>query len=201
MKHLINTLSHLKTKNGHAHVGAFIFTNIASISLKYKNKKYVVARSAPGFVLRDRDQTFPNCLRTERQIPVDLTSDGVEITIDVVDDLADAARRVESVELSLLVRNFTIEDELSVCFNGTPIDPGNPLREGDFHPQSAAEWLCFDLLAQASPRSGSNSMTVSVARRNERIAVEIPLELTDVELSVRYAYPDGPWEGESAGKP
>ena len=99
------------------------------VRLRYKNKKNVVARSAPGFVLRDRDQTFPNCLRTERQIPVELTADRVDITIDVADDLAEAGQRVAGVELS------------------------------------------------------------------QRLAAEIPLELTDVELSIRYAFPNGPWEG------
>ena len=80
-------------------------------------------------MLRDRDQTFPNCLRTERQIPVELTADRVDITIDVADDLAEAGQRVAGVELS------------------------------------------------------------------QRLAAEIPLELTDVELSIRYAFPNGPWEG------
>ena len=53
------------------------------------------------------------------------------------------------------------------------------------------------LLAQAPPRPGSNRVTIEVGRRNGRIAGEIPLELTDAELSVRYAYPDGPWEGDA----
>ena len=161
------------------------------LRLKHKNKKYVVARSAPGFVLRDRDQTFPNCLRTERQIPVELTADEVDITVDVVDDLAEAGKRIGGVELSLLVQNLTIEDELSISFNGTRIEPGNSLRAGDYHRQSAV-WQRFDLLDQAPPRPGSNTLSVSVARRNQRLAGEIPLELTDVELSIRYAFPNGP---------
>ena len=184
------------------------------LRLKHKNKKYVVARSEPGFVLRDRDQTFPNCLRTERQLPVELTPDGVEITIDVADDLAEAGQRVAGVEitidvaddlaeagqrvagveLSLLVQNLTIYDELSVTFNGTPIEPENPLRAGGYHRQSAV-WQRFDLLEAAPPPPGSNTLSVAVARRNPRLAAEIPLELTDVELSIRYAFPNGPWEG------
>ena len=164
------------------------------LRLKHKNKKYVVARSEPGFVLRDRDQTFPNCLRTERQIPVELTADGVDVAIDVADDLAEAGQRVAAAELSLLVQNLTICDELSVSFNGTRIEPGNPLREGACHRQSAV-WQRFDLLEAAPPRPGSNTLSVRVARRNQRLAGEIPLELTDVELSIRYAFPNGPWEG------
>ena len=164
------------------------------LRLRYKNKKYVVARSAPGFVLRDRDQTFPNCLRTARQIPVELTADNVDIAIDVADDLAEAGQRVAGVELSLLVQNLTIYDELSVSFNGTRIEPGNPLRAGGYHRQSAV-WQRFDLLEAAPPRPGPNTLSVGAARRNPRLAGEIPLELTDVELGIRYAFPNGPWEG------
>jgi len=125
---------------------------------------------------------------------VELAADGVEITIDLADDLAEAGQRVAGVELSLLVQNLTICDELSVSFNGTSIEPGNPLREGGYHRQSAV-WQRFDLLETAPPRPGSNTLSVRVARRNQRLAGEIPLELTDVELSIRYAFPNGRWEG------
>ena len=118
----------------------------------------------------------------------------MDITIDVADDLAEAGQRVAGVELSLLVQNLTIYDELSVSFNGTRIEPGNPLRAGGYHRQSAV-WQRFDLLEPAPPRPGSNTLSVGVARRNQRLAAEIPLELTDVELSIRYAFPNGPWEG------
>lgn len=163
------------------------------LRIKYKNKKYVVARSQPGFVLRDRDQTFPNCLRTERQIPVELTNDAVEITIDVADDLAEAGQRVAAVELSLLIANLTIEDELVVSLNDAPIEARNALQPGGFH-QRTAVWQRFDLEEEALPLQGSNRVSVSVSRRNERLQREIPLELTDVELRIRYAYPNGPWE-------
>ena len=115
----------------------------------------------------------------------------MDITIDVVDDLAEAGKRIAGVQLSLLVQNLTIEDELSISFNGTSIEPENSLRAGDYHRQSAV-WQRFDLLVQAPPRPGSNTLSVSVARRNQRLAGEIPLELTDVELSIRYAFPNGP---------
>ena len=92
------------------------------------------------------------------------------------------------------MQNLTICDELSVTFNGTRIEPGNPLRAGGCHRQSAV-WQRFDLLETAPPRPGSNTLSVRVARRNQRLAGEIPLELTDVELSIRYAFPNGPWEG------
>ncbi len=49
-------------------------------------------------------------------------------------------------------------------------------------------------MGQTVPQPGSNTLSVGVARRNRRIAYEIPLELTDVELSIRYAFPNGPWE-------
>ena len=91
---------------------------------------------------------------------MELTADGVDIAIDVADDLAEAGQRVAAAELSLLVGNLTIYDELRVSFNGTRIEPGNPLRAGGCHRQSAV-WQRFDLLKAAPPRPGSNTLSVS----------------------------------------
>ena len=64
------------------------------------------------------------------------------------------------------------------------------VQAGGPAPDSRA-WLVYDL-AEAPPRQGRNEVTVSV-QRAARLAGEIPLVLTDLELSVRYKYPHGPF--------
>ena len=52
-------------------------------------------------------------------------------------------------------------------------------------------WTVFDLTS-APPGVGANRISVR-AERHPRLAKELPLVLSDVEIDVSYRYPNGPW--------
>jgi hypothetical protein len=150
--------------------------------LEHKDKLYVVTRS---------HDSFPNCLQTQRQIPTPVSAEPVILTIDVPDDLQVAQDRLRTVSLWLHLDNLTVDDQLAVTLNGTPLDCANPMPPGGYDP-TPDSWLRFDLMDEL-PAQGTNKITVCMVERNTRLADELAVELADVELEVRYAYPDGEW--------
>ena len=150
-------------------------------SLRHRDKRYAVMR---------RTGSFPNCYPQQYLLPAELGPEPAIFPIDVADDVAGAGARIDHVHLELLLKAPCHLDELGVTFNGTPLPCLNPLEAGKPAPDFRV-WLVYDL-AGAPPRQGRNEVAVSV-RRAARLAAEIPLVLTDLELSVRYRYPDGPF--------
>ena len=151
------------------------------LRLEHKDKCYVVMR---------RNDAFPNCFPQERQIPVELGADPVRISIDVADDLKAAGARVARVQLRVLLEELTHLDEVEVTLNGNRLTCGNELEAGRRAPGSKT-WLIYDLTA-SPPIRGDNEIAIQVVRA-ERLAKEIPLVVSDIELDVSYRYPDGRW--------
>ena len=137
-----------------------------------------------------RNDAFPNCFPQERQIPVELGADPVRISIDVADDLKAAGARVARVQLRVLLEELTHLDEVEVTLNGNRLTCGNELEAGRRAPGSKT-WLIYDLTA-SPPIRGDNEIAIQVVRA-ERLAKEIPLVVSDIELDVSYRYPDGRW--------
>ena len=79
-------------------------------------------------------------------------------------------------------------DRLHVTFNGKELPCLNPLEAGGLAPDERT-WLVYDL-AEALPKQGKNEVTVSV-KRAERLAEEMPLVLSDLELAICHKYPHG----------
>ena len=170
--------------------GAFNFDNRAALDdignplrLKYKNKRYVVTR---------RDDNWPNCLPAEkRPIPEKLGKKPLLVNIEVADDLAEAGTRMKNVFLHLNLANLSVQDRIEVQFNGKTLSCLNPLTEGAYR---CAEdlWQNYDLSSNL-PRCGDNELSLRLVKRNERLAEELSIEVSDIELSVEYHYPNGPW--------
>ena len=95
--------------------------------------------------------------------------------------------------------NLTVYDVIEVTFNGTIITCANSMKGGEFNPTDD-EWLRFDLLNHL-PVVGDNQITLRMVKRNPRLADEIPVELADVELQIKYAFPDGEWDYSRSWKP
>jgi len=150
--------------------------------LEHRDKIFAVTRS---------HDSFPNCLQTQRQIPVKVQAEPVLLTIDIPNDLVKARDRLRAVNLWLHLDNLTVEDEVAVELNGAELACANPMCPGGYDP-TPDTWLRFDLLNHL-PVRGSNSISVRMAAFNARLAKEIPVELADLELEVRYEYPDGEW--------
>ena len=147
--------------------------------LRYLDKRYLVMRSS---------QSFPNCLDTERALPLTITGDPAPLTFDIVDDVAGAGDLVRSVRLLLHVANATIADELEVRMEGpggaTTLQVVNPMVPGVRQDPRTA-WFIYDLRS-SPPRAGVNRFTVRARRRNQRTADELPLTVEDAELEIGY---------------
>jgi hypothetical protein len=150
--------------------------------LEFKDKHYAITRS---------HDSFPNCLQTARQIPVDLGAEPTVLWLEVPDDLASHRDRLRAVVLWLHLDNLTIADEVAVELNGAPLAAANPMRPGGYDP-TPDYWLRFDLLRRL-PVRGINEIALWLAKRNERLAREVAVTVVDCELEVRYEYPDGQW--------
>jgi hypothetical protein len=150
--------------------------------LEHKSKIFALTRSA---------DSFPNCLQNDRQIPAPLTAEPVILTMDVPDDLRRVVDRLHSASLWFHLDNLTVEDEVAVEFNGVPLVCANPMTPGGYN-VNADTWLRFDLM-DTLPVQGGNTISVWRSVVNTRLADEIPVEIADVELEIRYEYPDGEW--------
>ena len=168
-----------------------VVDDIADLSrLEHKDKTFALTRS---------NDSFPNCLITERLIPTPVTEEKIQFKIHVTDNLTSVQGRLRSVDLCLHLDNLTVYDVLEVTFNGTIITYANSMKAGEFNPTDD-EWLRFDLLNHL-PIVGDNLITLRMVKRNPRLADEIPVELVDVELHIKYAFPDGEWEYSRSWKP
>jgi hypothetical protein len=156
----------------------------SELRLRHKDKTYVVARSG---------DSFPNCLETVRQLPAVLGSAPLRLAIEVADDAPAAKDRLSACRLQIHPLNMTIYDQIEVSLNGAVLECANPMLGGQYAVRDGAEvWLEYDLLEHL-PVQGANEVSITVLQRNERLADEFQLSIEDVELEVRYAYPNGLW--------
>lgn len=154
------------------------------LRLECKDKTYVVMRS---------HDSFPNCLRTERQIPAVLGSRPLPITIEVADDARGKADRLSGCRLRVHLQNMTVYDQVEVRLNGELLECATPQRPGAYCMRwTGRDWFEYDL-SDHLPRRGRNEVTLRMAKRNERLAAEFAITVEDVELELRYEYPDGIW--------
>ncbi len=156
------------------------------LRLKHKNKRYVVMR---------RNDSFPNCLPTHRQIPVEVGFEPVKVNIDIADDLSGETSRVRRSRLYVVFHELTVADKVEVRLNGEVLTCLNPLVPGSAVPFSLINrkvWQSYELKDNL-PRCGNNEISLRLIKSNERFRQEFPLEVTDIELEIDYDYPNGPW--------
>lgn len=153
----------------------------SALRLEHKDKCYTVMR---------RDGGFPNCFPQERQVPAELGDEALSIRINVADDLAAAGARVASVQLRLLLEELTHLDEVEVTLNGSRLTCAQGLEPGGRAPGSKA-WVFYDVTV-TPPVQGDNRIGIRAVRA-QRLAGEIPLVVSDIELDVSYRYPNGAW--------
>jgi len=153
----------------------------SSLSLEHKDKCYTVMR---------RNGDFPNCFPQKRQVPAALTDEELQIGINVVDDLDAAGERTARVQLRILLEELTHLDEVEVTLNGRVLICANELQPGGRAPGRKA-WLFYNV-TETPPVQGANEIGIR-AVRPRRLADEIPLVVSDIELDVAYRFPDGAW--------
>ena len=137
--------------------------------------------------------TFTNCLQGERQLPAVVGSEPLTLTIDVADDTRAAADRLSGCRLRLHVEGMTSYDELEVAFNGDVLACDNPMQAGQYMARTMDQvWLEYGLLDHL-PLQGMNEVTLRMVERHEPLAAEFEISVEDVELEIRYEYPNGIW--------
>ena len=154
------------------------------IRLQHADKAFVVMRS---------HASFPNCLNTEHQLPLTLTTESAAITVEVPDDLRTAADRLACCRLRVHVTNVEVYDAIEVSLNGEVLECSNPIEGGQYRMRNGGQqWLEYEL-RQHLPAQGSNELGLRLTARLERLAAEFDITVEDIELEVRYEYPNGAW--------
>ena len=136
-----------------------------------------------------QNNSFPNCLPVDRQIPVRIGAETVRVRIDVTDDLPKAASRIKRARLSVLFLELTSADTVEVRLNGRPLQSSNPLLPGSRASSLKSVRQIYDL-RDILPRCGMNEIEMRLVEPNRRLREETPLEVTDLELEIDYDYPD-----------
>jgi len=151
------------------------------LRVKYRDKLYALTRSDGQYML-------PGMIRG--QVPATLGAEPVAMSIAIADDLAEAKSRVQSCRLYVQFSNLTIADAVEVKFNGEVLEPLNPLTP---EAPASSQWQIYDL-ADHDVRTGYNEISFQVLERNvpAQFQSELPLGISDVELEIRYWFPNGP---------
>ncbi len=111
----------------------------------------------------------------------------------MADDARGKADRLSACRLRVHLTNMTGYDEVEVALNGELLECDTPMRAGAYYLRWVGrDWFEYDLSGHL-PRRGSNEVTLRMARRNERLADEFDITVEDIELEIRYEYPDGIW--------
>ena len=151
--------------------------------LLHRNKRYIMMRP----------QAFPTGPATF-PLPAEITEVATkEFTLFIADDLPDQAQWVRRIVLDLWFDHLTILDDLQVQLNGTTLTAICAPKAGDYAwpPKIRLQFELKDCL----PVAGGNTIAVRLRRpRDSRLGGAPAIELTDLELSVTYRFPNGPWE-------
>ena len=107
----------------------------------------------------------------------------------VADDLPGAADRAESCRLWVHLVNTIVEHAIEVAMNGQALTCTNPLEPGTMH---TPVWLCYDLKPE-QVRQGSNEIGIRLVSRDlpPMVQESAPIEIADVDLEIRYFFPNG----------
>ena len=133
-------------------------------------------------------------LGVRRQLPADLRVDEpVRIELSISDDLPrwDRADRVHEVLLRVRISESTELDEFSFRMNGKEL-PDRLLRKiseiytlaGPSYRSTRAYWYVFKLDREHWPVRGTNTLEVTLRRRDPEVTPQISLH--DMELETRY---------------
>ena len=144
-----------------------------------------------------RNDSFPNCLPVERQIPAVVGSEPLKVKIDVTDDLTGDTSRVRRTRLYIVFYELTVADRVEVKLNGRELTCMDPLVPGTRCPVHKTVWQTYDL-KDCLPIPGINEVSLRLVEQNKPFRKQVPLEVTDMELEIDYDYPNGPW-GEIPG--
>ena len=107
----------------------------------------------------------------------------------MADDLTSAADRLENCRLWLHLIDFDVGDRIEVTLNGVELSCANPLIPGQME---KPVWLRYELGPELV-NQGANKVGIRLLSRDLPLQVqeEAPIDVADVELEIRYLFPDG----------
>lgn len=148
--------------------------------LEFRDKRYAVTR---------RDGQYPYCDLQLGPLPALLGTEQLEMRIRVADDLTASADRLESCRLWLHLIDADTGDVLEVMLNGAPLTCANPLIPGTM---DTPVWLRYEVPFTLL-RNGGNQIGIQLLSRDlpHQVQEEAPVEVADVELELRYLFPEG----------
>ena len=150
------------------------------VRLRYRDKLYPLMR---------RDGQYEYCDVHGAPLPAHLGAEPLVAQLQIADDPGAAADRVEDCRLWLHLLNASAEDEIEVQLNGHSLACVNPLLPGTME---TPVWLRYDPSPEQL-REGDNELRISLVARHlpQQVQEAAPIEVADVELEIRYRFPDG----------
>ena len=148
--------------------------------LEFRDKLYAVTR---------RDGQYQYCDLQAGPLPARLGPEQLVLDMRVADDLTSAADRLESCRLWLHLIDFDVTDRIEVTLNGVELACANPLIPGQME---TPVWLRYEP-APELVNQGANEVGIRLLSRDIPLQVqeEAPIDVADVELEIRYLFPDG----------
>ena len=122
-------------------------------------------------------------------LPARLGPERLLLDMRVADDLSRGADRLERCRLWLHLIDFGVTDRIEVTLNGVELACANPLTPGQM---ATPVWLCYEPAPELAHR-GANTVGIRLRSRDLPLYVqeEAPIDVADVELEIRYLFPDG----------
>ena len=148
--------------------------------LEFRDKLYAVTR---------RDGQYQYCDLQAGPLPARLGPEQLVLDMRVADDLTSAADRLESCRLWLHLIDCDVKDRIEVTLNGVELACANPLIPGQME---TPVWLRYEP-APELVNQGANEVGIRLLSRDIPLQVqeEAPIDVADVELEIRYLFPDG----------
>ena len=150
------------------------------LRVEYRDKLYPLTR---------RDGQYAYCDLQVGPLPAQLSAEPLVAAMRVADNLSEAGARLEGCQLWVHLVNMAIKDSIEVKMNGHALECSNPLEPGTVH---VPVWLRYEL-APEQVRPGYNELSMRVISRDLPAALQqlAPIEVADVELEIRYRFPNG----------
>lgn len=119
------------------------------------------------------------------------------VTLRVAEDLAANRNLLDDVKLWVNVRHYSHDDKLEIRLNGRVLDDVGGCLDQHSLVVTPDMWLVFDVTEQP-PMEGDNTLEFILTAGNPMVdRTNIPVTVTDIELDVRYKWPNGGFRPKS----
>ena len=157
-----------------------------------RDKTYGVSRTTPA------EQIFFVNEEETAQMPLSMSPDEPKhITLRVAENLSENRNLIDDVRLWVNVRHYSCDDKLEIKLNGRGLEDIGGCLDQHALVVTPDMWLIFDITDQP-PLEGDNTVEITLIAANPMVDhTSIPVTVTDIELDVRYKWPNGGFRPKS----